>query len=83
MSKNTIKTRVLQLYDTLENWNDSGFIPLEGEFVVYETDDFPKIKVGDGVNPVSNLEFINEDITIEEVDTICGMTIISGEEARL
>lgn len=60
MSK-TLNTRIVQKHDTSENWAKAvNFTPLQGEIIVY--DDLKKIKLGDGVTKVNDLEFIIEDI---------------------
>ena len=75
----TKKVRVINKYDTLENWNKAvNFIPLPGEIIVYATDEEHediRIKIGDGVNGVNDLEFVNEHITDDEIDAICGQSI--------
>ena len=57
-----IKTRIQLKNDTEENWNKAtGFIPLQGELIIYLTDEvhpFSRIKVGDGVTPVTELPFV-------------------------
>ena len=53
-NKNKIASRTLQKIDTSENWSKAaGFIPLEGEIIVYK--DLNKIKIGDGVTNVNSL----------------------------
>ena len=75
----TRKARVVNKYDTLENWNKAvNFIPLPGEIIVYAADEEHeniRIKIGDGVNGVNDLEFVNEHITDDEIDAICGQVI--------
>lgn len=87
MSSNTFYTRIIQKHDSEANWNNcSDFIPLIGEIIVYDPDanyNYPRIKIGDGVTNVNALPFVNDTITISEIDTICGATFQSGEEAQL
>lgn len=71
----TFKTRVLNRYDTESNWNNSQAIPLKGEIIIYETDEFPKIKIGDGASYASQLDFINEAISNEAIDEICSTEV--------
>ena len=75
----TKKVRVVNKYDTLENWNKAvNFKPLPGEIIVYAADEEHeggRIKIGDGVNGVNDLEFVNEYITDDEIDAICGQVI--------
>ena len=64
LSNNTIKTRIQLKSDTTVNWNQAGingFIPLSGEIIVYEIDQdhpYARLKVGDGINTINNLPFI-------------------------
>lgn len=87
MSFNTFYTRIIQKHDSEANWsNSSDFIPLVGEIIVYDPDanyNYPRIKIGDGVTNINVLPFINDAITISEIDAICGTTFQSGEEAQL
>ena len=87
MSLNTFYTRIMQKRDSEAKWNDcSDFIPLNGEIIVYNADanyNYPRIKIGDGVTNINALPFVNDTITISEIDTICGATFQSGEEAQL
>lgn len=57
-----IKTRIQLKNDTEENWNKAtSFIPLKGELIIYLTDEahpFSRLKVGDGVTPVTELPFV-------------------------
>lgn len=71
----TFKTRVLNRYDTESNWNSVQAIPLEGEIIIYKTDEFPKIKVGDGTSSASQLDFINDAISDEVIDEICSAEV--------
>lgn len=93
---NVIKynSRVVMKHDIKANWDKAtGFIPLEGEIIVYT--DLNRFKVGDGSNFVSQLPFYGEQVHIgaEEpaadsgftlwLDTSLGNTITSAEEVRL
>ena len=75
----TRKARVVNKYDTLENWNKAvNFKPLPGEIIVYAADEEHeniRIKIGDGINGVNDLEFVNDYITDDEIDAICGQVI--------
>ena len=71
----TFKTRVLNRYDTESNWNNSQAIPLKGEIIIYKTNEFPKIKIGDGTSSASQLDFINDAISDEAIDEICSTEV--------
>lgn len=56
-----IKTRIKNKHATEVEWNSYvDFIPLEGEFIIYDIDnthDYTRIKIGDGKTTVVNLPF--------------------------
>ena len=59
-----VKARQQQKADTYANWQkagENGFIPLRGEIIVYLKDEEnpQRIKVGDGVTLIEDLEFIS------------------------
>lgn len=55
-------TRIQHKHDIEANWIKAvNFIPLAGEIIVYDKDeghDYTRIKIGDGVTTVINLEFV-------------------------
>lgn len=55
-------TRIQQKHDIETNWlKATGFIPKEGEIIVYDADDahqYPRIKIGNGADNVNALSFI-------------------------
>ena len=61
MANKQFNVRQIQKHDTEANWDlTDGFIPLDGELIVYDKDathDKPRIKIGDGVTNVKNLPF--------------------------
>jgi hypothetical protein len=63
MAEKKLRTRMVQKHDTEENWlKASGFVPKQGEIIVYDEDsNFPyeRIKIGDGVNNVNILPFVH------------------------
>lgn len=62
MSEKNLKVRVINKHDTSANWSKAtNFIPKKGEIIVY--DDLNKIKIGDGSTVVSNLKFVETDIS--------------------
>lgn len=73
----TIGARIQLKRETTQYWNDAlGFVPLEGEIIIYndyktiqkEIDgelkivNLPNIKIGDGMAFVQDLPFVNEDL---------------------
>lgn len=78
MAEKTLNTRIQQKHDIELNWSKAiNFIPRIGEIVIYDADEnnpMPRIKIGDGINKINDLDFIgaSESITIEEIDEICG-----------
>lgn len=60
MANKTYQGRIVQKHDSSANWAKAiNFIPLKGEIIVY--DDLNKIKIGNGVTKVNDLEFIKTD----------------------
>lgn len=61
MSEQTFNTRIILKHDIEANWNKAaGFTPRKGEIVIYDADEthaYNRIKIGDGVKPVS----VNQD----------------------
>lgn len=83
---NVLNTRIQHKHDTEINWSKAtGFIPKQGELIVYDIDDnynYERIKIGDGVTNVNSLPFANEIITDAEIDEICGARIYAASEVN-
>lgn len=66
MADKKIKTRIQQKHDIEANWlKATSFIPLAGEVIVYDVDDnynYARVKIGDGINLVTNLPFLTESV---------------------
>ena len=62
MKEQFLKTRISHKIDIEENWNKAtNFIPLKGEIIIYDVDANNKnrrIKIGDGVKNVIDLDFL-------------------------
>lgn len=73
MANKNFNTRIVNKHDTEENWSKAnGFIPLEGEVVIYESDEThitPRLKIGDGKTNVNNLPFVSGSTTDENYYT--------------
>lgn len=86
MNIKVLEHRSMQKYDTSENWaNVPDFVPLLGEIIIYAADescDYERLKIGNGVTTIANLPFGNDFITNEEIDTVCGVTILNGNDAE-
>lgn len=86
MAEKTLKTRVQQKIDTEANWDKATFESKRGEIYFYDKDsehDYVRMKVGDGKKTVGKLDFFDEEITNEEIDAICNVTIYSTDEVTL
>lgn len=60
MANKTFKGRISNKHDTSANWltaSNKGFIPLDGEIIIY--DDLNRVKIGDGSTKVDELPFLN------------------------
>lgn len=59
-----MNTRIQHKHDTEANWNKAlNFIPKAGEIIIYDTDEnynYSRLKIGDGINSVNTLKFIDE-----------------------
>ena len=70
-----INTRMSQKHDTEAHWNlATNFIPLKGELIIYDVDENnpnERIKIGNGVDNVNNLEFFTGDYS--------NLPVIKGE----
>lgn len=59
MANRTLQTRIKNKSDSSSNWTNSTFTSVKGELYVYESSTLPKLKVGDGVNKVKDLPFVD------------------------
>lgn len=84
-----IRARQQQKHDIEANWiiaGENGFIPKAGEIIVYdvdETHDKPRIKIGDGVEIITNLKFIDADLATKtyvnnQIQTYIDEAILGG-----
>lgn len=59
-----MKARIVHKHDIEANWlKASGFVPKQGEFIVYDKDSncpYERIKIGDGINNVNILPFTHD-----------------------
>ena len=71
------QTRIQLKRDIEANWEKAtGFIPLRGEVVIYESDEThikPRLKVGDGETNINNLPFIETNGSSSDE---CKLTVI-------
>ena len=86
-----MNVRVIQKHDTASAWaNATGFIPKQGELIVYEADEttpYPRFKVGNGTANVSALPFsdakyvldneLGAYVTVVSAQTITGQKTFS------
>ena len=70
---NKINARLQHKIDTQENWEKAtNFIPLKGELIIYDIDAnnaSRRIKIGDGITPVNDLEFVSAQSDEEQNDS--------------
>ena len=89
MAEKTLNTRIQQKHDIEANWLKAvNFIPKVGEVIVYDIDEthtIPRMKIGDGVKNINELEFIGDfdSITNAEIDEICGTVLYAASEVLL
>ena len=64
MAEKRLNTRIIHKHATAADWiKATGFIPMAGELIVYDTDAnyaYERIKIGDGKNNVNSLPFVDE-----------------------
>ena len=76
MANKTYNGRIVHKHDTEANWKKAtNFTPIAGEIIIYEKDanyDYDRVKIGDGTSNVNALPFINDAITNDIIDSICG-----------
>lgn len=77
MADKKMKTRIINKHAVEADWlKATNFVPMQGEIIVYDVDDnynYERMKIGDGVTLVSALPFVNDVITNDEIDAICGV----------
>ncbi len=89
----TINTRIKLKRDTTANWNAArGFIPLEGEVIIYldgqqieqngTVINIPTLKIGDGKAYVQDLPFVGDDIRDKLLTHINDSSIHVSNEDR-
>lgn len=76
-----LSTRIINKHATAAVWNDTNFVPLQGEIVIYDpgydskdgkTYKRERMKIGDGSHSIQELPFANEletDVTTETTKT--------------
>lgn len=78
----TIKARVQHKHDIEANWlKATNFIPKEGEIIIYDADathTYTRIKIGDGVQNVNDLPFVDDHI-FEEINQKSQVQIVTWE----
>jgi RNase P/RNase MRP subunit p29 len=63
--------------DTEINWKKAiNFIPKKDEIILYDCENGPRIKIGDGLTKVNDLPFTQDIISINNVIDIDGETLI-------
>lgn len=91
MSK-IINTRIKHKHATETAWNNTSFVPLLGEIIIYDTDNnysYQRLKIGDGQTHVTELPFLitmpvrgidywTED-DISEIKSYVDTAILTGE----
>ena len=78
MPEKTFNTRIVHKHDTEANWLKAvNFIPKQGEMIVYDIDDnygYERIKVGDGVQNVNDLPFVDDAVREQLIEQINNST---------
>ena len=86
-NEKVLNARLVNKHDIEEHWLlAKNFVPMKGEIIVYDVDEnynYERFKIGDGETTIKDLPFVNEFITSEEIDAICGTIIHNANEVRL
>lgn len=84
MAEKILNSRIVQKHDIAENWEKAvNFIPKQGEIIIYDSDStytIARFKIGDGTTKVNNLPFVYEPVDKNDIDAICGQTLVSVSE---
>lgn len=74
MAEKTFNARIINKHDTETNWlKATGFTPKQGEIIVYDIDErylYERFKIGDGIQNVNALPFVDEALRSELVSQI-------------
>lgn len=66
MSEKKIYGRSVQKHDIQSNWEKAtNFIPMVGEIIIYDKDEnysYERLKIGDGIQNVNNLPFVDDAV---------------------
>ena len=63
--------------DTEQNWKKAkNFIPKKDEVIIYDCDSMTRIKIGDGITKINDLNFIEEVVPSLNAQYIDDETII-------
>jgi hypothetical protein len=72
MATKTIKTRIVNKHATELDWKKAiNFVPLLGEFIIYDPDDTyfgARFKIGDGITNVNDLPFAGGSTGTNTID---------------
>lgn len=78
MAEKNLSVRIVLKHDVEENWlKATGFIPKQGELIVYDRDDnytYERFKIGDGETNVNDLPFGNSTAT-ESIPKLTTQTV--------
>ena len=73
MAEKIINTRIINKHAVESDWLKAvNFTPKQGEFIVYDKDstyDYERFKIGDGITPVNDLEFVSAQSDYEQNDS--------------
>lgn len=69
MAEKILTGRIVQKHDVESNWlKATNFTPKQGEVIIYDIDEnysYERIKIGDGVQNVNDLPFVNDALRTE------------------
>lgn len=87
MIEKALQGRVINKHDLEENWlKATNFTPKCGEVIIYDVDgnyNYQRIKVGDGINNVNDLPFETPVLSVEDIDELLNVSVVSAREVKL
>lgn len=82
INNSNMKARICQLHKTEAEWNKmQNFIPLQGEFIVFDPDRqhrYARVKIGDGTTKLQDLTFLIDPAIEEFLESRCDKIIDAG-----
>lgn len=87
MAEKMLQGRIVNKHDMEENWlKATNFIPKCGEVIIYDVDgqyNYQRMKIGDGITNVNDLPFETPVLSVEDIDKLLNVSVVSAREVKL